>query len=97
METMSLGLIAFCVLLFSAWTIFNKKNFWGLCAGSAAIILTVLCGCSWRKMLEDSGKDTALLGYYSYPAASVILLILLLGATVMIAISATAMARKRKL
>ena len=95
METMAFGAFALTVLTVSALLIYNKKYLCGICGSIAAIILTSFSGLSWRKMLIDSGKDTALLGFRSYPAALVILMLLLVCAMIVLLVSLVKLARKK--
>ena len=95
MGTMTFGMLALTLLTVSGWCVFNKKYLLGICGSIASVFLTVLSGYSWRKMLIDSGKDTALLGFYSYPAALIILVLLSVCAAVMLIVSAVMMARKK--
>ena len=96
METMALGMFAVILLILSGCCLYCKKPFFGLVSGTAAMALICWTGHSWKLMLMDSGKDTALLGFNRYPAALVILCILSVLAVGSMAVSVILMARKGK-
>ncbi|MBQ2776601.1 MAG: hypothetical protein IJF50_03790 [Peptococcaceae bacterium] len=96
METMALGMFAVSVLILSFVCMYYKKPFIGFVSSIAAMALTCLTGYSWKLMLIDSGKDTTLLGFSRYPAALIILCILLLLAAVSMTFSVILILRKRR-
>lgn len=96
METMALGSFAFMTLVISVCCLHYKKSIWGLVSSVTAIILTYLTGRSWRLMLTSSGKDTTLLGFNRYPAALMILSVLLLGAFALMIVSVVGIIKKNK-
>ena len=96
METMALGMFAVSVLILSGICMYYKKPFIGFVSSIAAMALTCLTGYSWKLMLIDSGKDTTLLGFSRYPAALIILCILLLLAAVSMTFSVILILRKRR-
>ena len=96
METMALGMFAVSVLILSGVCVYYKKPVIGFVSSIAAMALTCLTGYSWKLMLIDSGKDTTLLGFSRYPAALIILCILLLLAAVSMTFSVILILRKRR-
>jgi len=78
MEAMTLGFFALMLLLCSAGCLHYKRPAFGLFCNVMTIVLTYLTGCSWKAMLIESGKDTALLGFHRYPAAPIFLTLLLI-------------------
>ncbi len=96
METMALGMFAVSVLILSGVCVYYKKPVIGFVSSIAAMALTYLTGYSWSLMLIDSGKDTTLLGFSRYPAALIILCILLLLAAVSMTLSVILILRKRR-
>ena len=96
METMALGMFAVSVLILSGVCVYYKKPLIGFVSSIAAMALTCLTGYSWKLMLIDSGKDTTLLGFSRYPAALIILCILLLLAAVSMTFSVILILRKRR-
>ena len=96
MKTMAFGLLAVAVLMISVFCLYSKKPVFGIGCGAAAIMLTCLTGHFWKEMLIESGKDTALLGWSRYPAAPMILAILLLTAVIVIILNSIRMIRQNK-
>ena len=96
METMALGLLAIVVLLAAGYCLRCRKLFWSIVGSIVVMVLTCLTGHSWKLMLIGSGKDTTLLGFSRYPAAPVILAILLLTALAMIIASVVGIAKRNK-
>jgi len=96
METMALGTFAVVVLIMSGCCLYYRKPFWSFVSNITAMALTCWTGYSWKLMLMNSGKDTALLGFNRYPAALIILSILLITAFVLLIVSIIWMARKNK-
>jgi len=96
METMALGIFALTLLIGSGCCLCCKKPVLGFAGSIAAMVLTYLTGSSWRGMLIDGGKDTYLLGFERYPAAPVILAILLLSAFAVMIVSIIWMSRRNK-
>ncbi len=77
METMTLGILALTALLVSVCCLYCKKPVLSIACSALSAALTFGTGYSWQRMLTESGKDTALLGFNRYPAALIILAILL--------------------
>ena len=75
-----------------------KKKIYKVIAGLAfmAVCLTGCTGYQWKRMLAESGKNTALLGFERYPAVPVILGILALSAAGCILAGVIMMVRKRR-
>lgn len=96
METMALGLLAVVVLLVSGCCLRYRKTFWSIVGSIVVMALTCLTGHSWKLMLIGSGKDPTLLGFNRYPAAPVILAILLLTALAVIIASVVGIAKQNK-
>ena len=96
METMALGIFAVMALVVSACLVYYQKPFWSFASGLFAIVLTCWTGYSWKLMLISSGKDAALLGLRRYPAATMILTVLLLTAFVLMLVSILGMVRQSK-
>ncbi|MBQ6874970.1 MAG: hypothetical protein IJN46_01905 [Lachnospiraceae bacterium] len=96
METMVLGLLALTFLLISICCLCHKKPVWGMICSVAAMVLTCLTGYSWKELLIGSGKDTTLLGLHRYPAAPMILAILLLAALLLMIVGIIGVARQNK-
>ena len=96
MKTMALGLLAVTFLILSGCCLHFKKPLLCMVGNAAAMALTCLTGHSWKLMLIGSGKDTTLLGFSRYPAAPVILTILLLTALAMIIASVVGIAKRNK-
>jgi len=78
MNSIAFGVLTAAMLIISGCCLYCKKPILGFLSSIAAMVLTCLTGYSWKLMLTDSGKDTALLGFSRYPAAPVILCILFL-------------------
>lgn len=96
METIALGMFAVVVLIMSVCSLYCKKPFLGFVSSIVTIAMTCWTGYSWRLMLIDSGKDTTLLGFNRYPAALIILCILLFLAVVSMIASVILIVRKRQ-
>ena len=96
METMALGFFALAFVIISICCIYYKKSISGIVCSAAAMILTCLTGHSWKEMLIGSGKDTTLLGFNRYPAALIILAILLLTAFILMIVSIIGIVRQNK-
>ena len=96
METMALGFFALTTLIISICCLYSKKPMFGLVGTVVSAALTFLTGYYWKEMLIDSGKDTALLGFNSYPAAPIILAVLLLTAFVVMIVSIVWLVRHSK-
>lgn len=96
METMALGMFAVVVLIMSGCCLYYKKPFLGFASSIVTMALTCWTGYSWKLMLINSGKDTALLGFNRYPAAVIILAILLLTAFILLIVSIIWIARQNK-
>ena len=94
METMAVGMLAGIALIFSACCVYAKRFLYGLIGSVIAAVLTVQTGYSWKSMLLDSGKDTALLGFDRYPAALIILAVLALSAAILAAGSIVGIVRR---
>lgn len=90
MNTIALGLLAAVVLILSGCCLYCKKPISGFVCSIAALALSIWSGYSWKRLLIDSGKDTALLGFHRYPAAVILLCILLLLAAVSMIVHARA-------
>ena len=78
MEAMASGLFALTFVILSWCCLSIKRNIWAIICGITALPLIYIAGHYWREMLAVSGKDTALLGFYRYPAAPIILILLLI-------------------
>jgi len=96
METMAIGMFSVGLLIVSGCCLYYKKSFLSFVSSIAAMVLTCWTGYSWKLMLINSGKDTTLLGFNRYPAAPIILAILLLIAFILMIVSIIWMARKNK-
>ena len=96
METMAIGMFAVMGLIVSGCCLYYKKLFWGFLSGIVTVALTCWTGYSWKLMLVGSGKDATLLGFYRYPAALIILAILLIAAFVFMIVSIVWMVRRNK-
>ena len=95
MKTMTFGLLVCAGLSVALWCLLRKRPVGALVGGGIAMILTCLTGCSWREMLIDSGKETALLGFQRYPAVLVILVILFLCGLITMVSGAVSLTRRR--
>ena len=73
-----------------------KKPVLGIASSIVTVILTFLTGNGWRELLISGGKDTTLLGFQRYPAALIILGILLVAAFVVLAVSIIWIARRNE-
>ena len=87
METMAVGMLAGIVLILAACCVYAKRLLCGLIGSVIAALLTVQTGYCWKSMLLNSGKDTTLLGFDRYPAALILLAVLLLAAALVAAVS----------
>ncbi len=96
METMAIGLFAVVALIISACCLYYKKPFLSFVSNIISMALTCWTGYSWKLMLINSGKDTALLGFNRYPAALIILVILLLTAFILLIVSIIWIAKQNK-
>ena len=96
METMAIGMFTVVVLIVSGCCLYYKKPFISFVSSIAAVALTCWTGYSWKLLLIESGKDTTLLGFNRYPAALIILCMLLFLAVVGMIISVILLARKRQ-
>ena len=96
MAAMALGIFAAVVLISSVCCLCYKRPVLGFVSSVVTMILTYLTGCSWRDILIGSGKDASLLGFHRYPAAPVILAILLLTAFVVMIVSILWIVRRNK-
>ena len=96
METMAIGMFAVMVLAVSGCCLYYKKPFWSFVSNIVAMALTCWTGYSWKLMLINSGKDTTLLGFNRYPAALIILAILLLVAFILLILSIIGIIRRNK-
>lgn len=96
METMSTGMFAVVVLIVSGCCLYYKKLFLGFISSIVAVALTYWTGYSWKLMLIGSGKDATLLGFNRYPAALIILAILLIAAFVFMIVSIIWMVRRSR-
>ena len=96
METIALGLFTLTLLLISICCLYHKKPVWGMVCSVAAVVLAFLTGHSWKEMLTGSGKDSTLLGFHRYPAAPMILAILLLAACILMIVSIIGIVRQNK-
>ena len=96
METMALGMLALIFLIVAVCCLIYQKTLCGLASSIVTIILTYLTGCSWKELLMNGGKDTALLGFQRYPAAPILLAILLTVAFVVLMVSIAWVARKNR-
>lgn len=95
METMAFGMLSVVVFVAAVCCLCCKKTLWGLIASIASIALTCWTGYCWKLMLISSGKDASLFGFHRYPAALIILCILLFLAIFSTVFSVISMARKR--
>lgn len=89
METMSLGVIALTVVSASACCSYYKKYIWAIVCALSGAILTVLTGACWEKMLSESGKNTAWLGFQQYPAVLPVLSVLLIASFALVIVNIT--------
>jgi len=96
MEAMALGFLALTFLIISICCLYYKKPILGIVCSGAVMILTYLTGHSWKELLMESGKDTALLGFVRYPAAPVILAVLFIAAFILMILSVVVIARRNK-
>ena len=96
METLAIGMFAVVVLIVSACFLYCKKPFWSFLSSIVTLALTCWTGYSWNSLLMSSGKDTTLLGFHRYPAALILLAILLLAAFVLMIVSIVGMVRQRR-
>ena len=96
METMALGFLALAFLIISIYCLYYKKPVLGIVCSGAVMVLTYLTGCSWKELLMESGKDTALLGFVRYPAVPVILAVLFIAAFILMIVSVVVIARWNK-
>jgi len=96
MEVMALGFFALCVLALSVCCLCYKRPFLSLVSSVVVTVLTCFTGAGWRTMLINSGKDPALFGFVRYPAALVLLSVLLFGAVVTMIVSTIMMVRRRQ-
>lgn len=96
MKTIALGMFAAIVLIMSICCLYYKKSFLGFVGSIVTIALTCCTGYSWKIMLINSGKDTTLLGFNRYPAALIILAILLLTAIILLIESIIWIVRQNK-
>jgi len=95
MNTLALGLLAAVVLILSGCCQYYKKPVPGFVSSIAAMALTVWSGYTWNLLLIESGKDTALLGFHRYPAAVILLCMLLLLAAVSLIVHVCAILRRK--
>ena len=93
---MVLGLLALTLLIGSVCCLFYKKSILSFAGSISAMVLTCLTGYHWREMLIDSGKDTALLGFYRYPAAVIILAIFATATSVTMILSIISIVQQNK-
>ena len=96
METMALGMLALIFLIVAVCCLIYRKPLLGFASSIVTIMLTYLTGCSWKELLMNGGKDTALLGFQRYPAAPILLAILLIAAFVVLMVSIAWAARKNR-
>ena len=96
METIALGMLALIFLIVAVCCLIYRKPLLGFASSIVTIMLTYLTGCSWKELLMDGGKDTALLGFRRYPAAPILLAILLIAAFVVLMVSIAWAARKNR-
>ena len=96
METIALGMLALIFLTVAVCFLIYRKPLLGFASSIVTIILTYLAGCSWKELLLNGGKDTALLGFQRYPAAPVLLAILLTAALAVLMVSIARIARKNR-
>ena len=94
METMAVGMLAGIVLILAACCVYAKRLLCGLIGSGIAALLTVQTGYCWKSMLLNSGKDTTLLGFDRYPAALILLSVLLLAAALIAAVSIVGIVRR---
>ena len=96
METMALGMLALVFLIVAVCCLIYQKPLLGFAGSIVTIILTCLTGCSWKELLMNGGKDAALLGFQRYPAAPILLAILLIAAFVVLMVSIAWVASKNR-
>lgn len=94
MGTLVLAMLSLALLAVSAGCLYYKKSFLGSLGGIAAMALTYVTCCGWVKMLADSGKNTALLGFARYPAAVILLAALMLASLVITIVNIVRMVRR---
>ena len=96
MEAMALGFLALTFLIISICCLYYKKPILGIVCSGAVMVLTYLTGRSWKEMLIGSGKETALLGFASYPAVPVIFAVLFIAAFILMILSIVVILRQNK-
>ena len=94
METMAVGMLAGIVLILAACCVYAKRLLCGLIGSGIAALLTVQTGYCWKSMLLNSGKDTTLLGFDRYPAALILLAVLMLAAALIAVVSVVGIVRR---
>ena len=96
METMVFGILAVAVLTVSVFCICGRKPVLALVSGTLSAVLTVWTGVCWRAMLTASGKDAAWLGFQRYPAAVILLALLLVASVTVMTVSVIRITRGSK-
>ena len=96
MGTVTVGMLAATFLVVSGFCLYCKKPLWSLLGNIAAMFLTCGTGFMWRRMLTDSGKDPAWLGFQRYPAALILLAVLFLTACILLSVSVLELVRRSK-
>ena len=96
METMALGLFSLTCWIISICCLYYQKPVWVIVCSTTTMVLTYLTGTSWKELLIAGGKNTALLGFHRYPAAPMILTILLLAALLLMIVGIIGVVRQNK-
>ena len=86
MSFMIFGILA-TALLVSLFFLPRTKYVFSAAFGLISAVFTVLSAFSWRSALIESGKDTALLGFGSYPLAVILLFLIFAAALVCVILS----------
>ena len=82
MEAMLFGFCLFTSDMIAILLLVQKRSKLSLPFGVLSLVLTGVTLAFWRRLLIQSGKDAALLGFHAYPAVLIIVGILALAALV---------------
>lgn len=94
MTTLTLVLLSLLCLCGTVCCVCYKRPVPALFGCCCTMVLTYLAGCDWRKLLIDSGKDPALLGFARYPVVPITLAIFMLAAIVVMTVSIVLLVRR---